>query len=215
MPYIYKITNKSNEKSYIGMTLRTIQKRWSEHLEDSKKETKQHRPLYSAIKKYGEENFIIEEIEECFDEKIIAEREKYWIEYFGTFKNGYNATIGGDGKPYIDYDLVVLNYNELKSCKKVAELMNILPDTVSAILKVRNVSKVSKSENQKDYKKSVKMFSLNNEFINSFESLKAASNYLIENKLTNCKVTTGAYHISEVCNKKRKTFAKFIWRFAE
>lgn len=29
---------------------------------------------------------------------IPEEREKYWIEYFGSFKNGYNATIGGDGK---------------------------------------------------------------------------------------------------------------------
>ena len=43
------------------------------------------------------------------------EREKYWIEYYGSFKNGYNATVGGDGKPYIDYDLVVATYRELKN----------------------------------------------------------------------------------------------------
>lgn len=29
---------------------------------------------------------------------IPEEREKYWIEYFDSFRNGYNATMGGDGK---------------------------------------------------------------------------------------------------------------------
>lgn len=47
------------------------------------------------MKEYGIENFSVETLEET--EKP-EEREKYWIEYFGSFKNGYNATIGGDGK---------------------------------------------------------------------------------------------------------------------
>ena len=34
-------------------------------------------------------------------EILLNEREKYWIEYYGSFKNGYNATLGGDGKAYI------------------------------------------------------------------------------------------------------------------
>ena len=39
--------------------------------------------------------------------------------------------------------------------------------------------------------------------------------YLIDNKLTNCKLTTIRYHISEVCHGKRKTAAKFIWKLSE
>lgn len=53
------------------------------------------RPLYQAMKEYGIENFSVETLEETENPE---EREKYWIEYFSSFKNGYNATIGGDGK---------------------------------------------------------------------------------------------------------------------
>lgn len=63
------------------------------------------------MRKYGAENFTIEEIEKTDNPE---DRERYWIEYFSSFKNGYNATIGGDGRPYIDYDLVVATYKELK-----------------------------------------------------------------------------------------------------
>ena len=80
--------------------------------------TNKNRPLYRAFQKYGIENFSIETIEETNNPN---EREKYWIEYYGSFKNGYNATIGGDGKPYIDYDLVVATYKEIMNMEKVAE----------------------------------------------------------------------------------------------
>ena len=32
MPYIYKITNKINNKIYIGKTLDTIENRWKSHI---------------------------------------------------------------------------------------------------------------------------------------------------------------------------------------
>jgi hypothetical protein len=40
MPYIYKITNKINNKLYIGKTMLSIEKRWQEHLRDYNKESK-------------------------------------------------------------------------------------------------------------------------------------------------------------------------------
>jgi hypothetical protein len=54
------------------------------------------------MKKYGKEHFFIELIEECPIEKL-NEREQYWIAKKDTYHNGYNATIGGDGKRLIDY----------------------------------------------------------------------------------------------------------------
>lgn len=93
MSFIYKITNIVNGKVYIGKTNRTIEERFKEHCQKSTINSYEKRPLYSAMKKYGIENFIIEQIEEC-SLSVVDEREKYWIEYFGSFKYGYNATKG-------------------------------------------------------------------------------------------------------------------------
>ena len=139
MPYIYKITNDINGKIYIGKTMNSIEKRWKEHCNDYQKKRYEKRPLYSAMNKYGLKHFHIEQIEKCND-KDINEREKYWIEYYGSFKNGYNATTGGDGKSYIDYDLVVALYKKNQNMSEVAKKLNILPETVIKILKCKNIS---------------------------------------------------------------------------
>ena len=104
MGYIYKITNDINDKVYIGKTEFDIEKRFQEHCRDALKDRNEKRPLYNAMNKYGIEHFKIEEIEQCND---IENREKYWIEYYDSYNNGYNATLGGDGKTLINYDLVV------------------------------------------------------------------------------------------------------------
>ena len=92
---IYKITNKENGLIYIGCTINTLDKRFGEHL--SRCLTSTHKSkLYNSMKKYGQENFIIELIEEC-DLNIIYETEKKYIEQYDSYNNGLNSTIGGEG----------------------------------------------------------------------------------------------------------------------
>lgn len=215
MPYIYKITNNLNGKIYIGKTLFSIEKRWKEHCKDFKEKDKEKRPLYLAMKKYGIQNFSIAVVEEC-DEKIINEREKYWIEYYGSFKNGYNATLGGDGAHYIDYDLVAATYQQIQNVKETARLCNIDPSTVSRILKIKNIVVKTSAEVIKDtYSIPVHMFSLENEYLKTFASSRDAAKFLIDNSYTNCKLTTIRQHISEVCKGKRKSAAKFKWKYTK
>ena len=111
MAYIYKITNTINNKLYIGKTVNTIEKRFNQHKNESKTERSKKRPLYRAINKYGIENFEIEIIEEC-NYDILNEREIYWINYYDTYNNGYNATLGGDGTITIDYKKVLDIWNK-------------------------------------------------------------------------------------------------------
>lgn len=209
MPYIYKITNKINGKMYIGKTIFTVEQRWKEHQKDFRRRDFEKRPLYSAIKKYGIENFSIEEVEECPIE-ILSEREKYWIEYYGSFKNGYNATIGGDGKQYVDYDLVVANYKKLKNQTKVAELMKISTDTVFNALKTKKERILTQQEiqvNERGY--IIYQYDKENNYLKSFPSARAAAREVNNNN------SDGASHILDVCKGKRKTAYGYIWKFKE
>ncbi len=208
MPYIYKITNKINDKVYIGKTLNSIQKRWREHLIDSKKRKCEKRPLYSAINKYGEENFEIEQIEECSHD-ILNERECHWIEYYGSFKNGYNTTIGGDGKPYLDYDLIYNTYLKTKNMKQTSILCNCSVDSVRKILEIYGITKEERIKNQQNSNKVsghpvAKIDKYTNEIIAVYESVSAAGK---ENPKANRQ------HISKVCKGKRKTAGGYKWQY--
>ena len=206
MAYIYQITNQINGKIYIGKTERTIQERWREHCEDYLRERCYDRPLYRAMRKYGLSNFTIELLEETDNPE---EREIFWIEQKGSFKHGYNATMGGDGKKYIDYDLVVATYKNSGIIKETAKILGICEDTVHKILKQKDISIKPTSEiNKEKFGKMVSMYSLNDEYIRTFISLQEAATYMVENKLTGCKHSTIRTHISEVCRGKRKTAAK-------
>lgn len=213
MAYIYQITNDINDKIYIGKTEFSIEKRFKEHCKDAFRKRNEKRPLYSAIRKYGIEHFHIELIEETDNPE---EREIYWIEQKRSFKYGYNATLGGDGKRYIDYDLVIATYKEIGIMKDTALALNISEDTVSRILHQNNISIYSiKDINTKKAGKITNMYSLDGEFLRSFPSTNEAARYMVKNHLTGCKHTTIKQHITEVCTGRRKTAAKYKWKYSD
>jgi len=92
---IYKITNKINNKVYIGCTVNSLEKRFYEHLYRCFK-TDYKSKLYNSIKKYGVENFEISLIEECDVSNIYEIEKKYIVEY-DSYENGMNSTFGGEG----------------------------------------------------------------------------------------------------------------------
>jgi len=88
---IYLITNSKNKKKYVGITKFSIEERFSQH-------SKRGFILTEAIKKYGEQNFSIELIEEVESAERAYELEQYYIKKYNTkVPNGYNLTDGGDG----------------------------------------------------------------------------------------------------------------------
>jgi group I intron endonuclease len=211
MSYIYQITNIVNGKQYIGKTEGTIEERWKQHCKSYKRINCEKRPLYSAMKKYGLDSFVIIKLEECLPQDS-NEKEKYWIEILGTFKKGYNATIGGDGALFIDYDLVVENYKHLKNQTSVAELMNITTDSVRKILKIKHISILTSKEVNINRANTINMFDKNNKFIRSFASAKDVGRFLIiNNNYTQANLTSISTNVGRVCKGKRKTCMGFIW----
>lgn len=100
--FIYKITNRQNGKVYIGQTTSSIGARWGGHCSEARvalRDQVHTVPLNNAINKYGEDNFVLEGIEEVSIDDLDT-REIFWIrEYDSCILNGstkgYNATWGG------------------------------------------------------------------------------------------------------------------------
>lgn len=94
MHKLYLITNKVNEKLYIGITKLSINDRWKKHRKDS---INPKYPLQRAIKKYGEDNFAISTLVISDSRKYISSLEEPAIIAFNSRKFGYNVALGGYG----------------------------------------------------------------------------------------------------------------------
>lgn len=101
--YIYKVTNTINKKIYIGQTMISIRVRWNRHKNHAIKPNRNdyNVKFHRAIRKYGAENFLVEQLEtfeaETKEELLILlnESEIKYIKQYNSFYNGYNSTLGG------------------------------------------------------------------------------------------------------------------------
>lgn len=94
--HCYVITNKINNKKYIGQTkLKDPTKRWKYgHLHSLNNES----ILYRAMRKYGVHNFTFEVIACCKNIKTLNQLERQLIKQYNTYNGwGYNMTEGGEG----------------------------------------------------------------------------------------------------------------------
>lgn len=133
---IYKITNKLNGKSYIGQST-DIERRWREH---HYRYWNNDNVIYMAFRKYGIENFDFSIIEECSTQELNL-REEYWINYYDSYYNGYNETVGGDGSSGNSIKLskdsilqiIDLLLNSDLAQREIAKRFNVTDETISEI----------------------------------------------------------------------------------
>ena len=97
--YIYKITNLTNNKVYIGQTI-DFNKRKQEHINALKAKRHRNIHLQSAWEKYGQDSFkfdLLETLTDCTNDELTF-REQYWIDYYGGLnsKNTYNKREAGN-----------------------------------------------------------------------------------------------------------------------
>ena len=206
MPYIYKITNIKNQKSYIGKTsLANPQERWKEHQNEARRGKSNHRAIYRALNKYGIENFTFEILEET---NLPNEREQFYILFFDTYHNGYNETLGGDGTAYLNLSEqeVCKYYLKCKAMEETARHFHCSRGTVSNILYKYNIPRFSLSETNSAMstsKKTVAKLDKNTqEILEVYESIAEAE------RKNQCNG-----HIVHVCQGKRKTAGGFSWRY--
>lgn len=129
---IYIIRNTINDKVYIGQTTQTIGIRFTNHKMASR--TEEDTKFYRAIRKYGEDKFYPELLEEVEIENL-NDRERYWIKYYDSYYNGYNSTLGGDQPYRINYYKVKELWDNGMYVTEIAKTMGHERDAISRILK--------------------------------------------------------------------------------
>ena len=92
---IYRITNITNGKVYIGQTTQGLRQRKMEHICRFNLGKRDHK-IYLAMRKYGIENFKFEALCNVFDREQLNDLEKFFIKKYNSFNKGYNMTVGGD-----------------------------------------------------------------------------------------------------------------------
>lgn len=138
---IYIIRNTINSKVYIWQTKVSLKLRFQNHLSAAR--NGKDYVIGKAIRKYGEENFYIELLEECTIEEL-NERERYWISYFNSTDNkfGYNISIGGNvirTTKELDSNLIINMFNSGIPAYKIAKILHTGVPNITNLLKESNI----------------------------------------------------------------------------
>lgn len=220
---IYKITNLKNNLVYIGQSI-NIHERWKYYY----RKDVSNPELKEDIDNLGLEYFKFEIIEPCTLEEL-DEKEKYWINYYDSYNNGYNNTSGGSGNkeniiteqciPVYEYDLEGNFIKEYCSIASAARAKNL-----------KSGSDISRCAAYKDphhqsggsmwryiYEEKIEPYAINytgmnvyaydintREFVKAYQSMVDAGKQLTGKRQP---------HITDVCNGKRKSCAGFIWAY--
>lgn len=230
--YIYCITNKINNKKYVGQTIRTIKVRWSCHQSESKN-LEDNTIFHRAIRKYGSSNFEVMELEhiEC-NNKIdlknqLNQLEIIYIKKLNTLNpNGYNLTYGGDSsssvrkRKVVQANIVGEIINTFESIAEATRYIGYGECGLSSVL--GNFTNMALGYywfyydelNKKDIKdgiihniydnfKYIVQYNLEGEYLNHYYTLLEAS--------SSSNISTS--RISQCCNGNRKKANGFQWKY--
>lgn len=103
MPWtIYCHTHIESGRRYVGLTVRSMERRWSQHVIQSRstKNGRWHFP--NAVRKYGPQAFSHGVLEVCETLEQANVREDYWIDFYDTRnpERGFNLAKGGQHTPH-------------------------------------------------------------------------------------------------------------------
>ena len=160
-------------------------------------------PIHKAMLKYGIDSFSITQIEECDNEKL-NEREQYWIAYYDTYKNGYNATLGGDGAIKFNQEQMAELWNEGKTVAKICDLTGAERHTVSKILNLYGIT--TQQQKERSSGRPVLQYTLDGNFIKRYSSLTLATQSMGKDNISN---------IRSCCNKIGTSAYNYLWKYED
>ncbi len=198
---VYVHTNIENGKRYVGITSRINPEiRWR-----NGRGYNENPHFKKAIDKYGWDGFTHEVLLDGLtgDNAKAMERELIALWNTQNPKFGYNMTSGGDGTP--DYHPSVETRKKLSFTRMRENLSSETRKRKSDAMHNRILSDEHKRKIGEGNSKPIDMFDKSGNFIKSFDSATAAEKEL--------KISHS--HISQCCNKSRKSAGGYVWKFAQ
>ena len=129
---IYCVICLPNEKWYFGQTIRSVNERFAQHILSAQRGS-DHK-FHRAIRKYGEENFLVEEVltVSAPTKEILKKKLDYvemrLIKRFNTKIDGYNSTDGGEGLVNLSEESLAKISKALKGRKFSDETLKRMSD---------------------------------------------------------------------------------------
>ena len=153
---------------------------------------------------------------------IFCVKEKFfWIDFYNSYKEGYNATIGGEGTPLYNYKKIEQLLKEGKLTNEICKEMGCCKDVVHKVSKQSGIPlnlPINRNKLQQEMMKSkiaVNQYDKKENFIQSFNSYADAPRWLESNGYVQGHLNGVRTKIGQVCKGERKTAYKFIWKIAE
>ena len=238
---VYLITNKINNKKYVGITRVSVKSRLKRHFAYRTKEQCSTKFNY-AVLKYGVDNFDVTILETDVSQDIASERERYYISLYDSYENGYNSTIGGNGTVgYIFTDEVrkkmsnSWNRDKVITEKRNRKISNALKGVPKSFLHKQKLSQNKKNyykthenafkgkkhtiESKLKMRNSSSIYSVQmlnrttEEVICTFETMMDACEWIKKEQQRTTPLNTIRYRISEFIRGKRSDGSHAIYGY--
>lgn len=197
---VYCYTGKNNKK-YIGMTHFSLDQRAGKN--GYKYMRERNSKFGNAIKKYGFDFFTSEILEENLTFEQACEKEKYYINYYDSYKNGYNTTLGGEGNSRFDLEEIYNLWKQGKSHQEIIKEVGCSDITIQRALDSFNIEEIERIRCQagRYHIQKVYQYDLEGNFIQEYESYSEAGRQL---NIPHC-------NIIKCIRGKRKSAGGFQW----
>ncbi|WP_288981789.1 GIY-YIG nuclease family protein [uncultured Flavobacterium sp.] len=214
---IYKATNITNGKVYIGQTARSLARRKIEHINQARNNSRSCKYFHAALIKYGFENFTWDVLFTTDDLQILNTKEVEFIQEYNSFgDNGYNLCIGGNSNTGYKHSFETIakmkqrrHTESSKDKLRLAHSGKVLSEITKN--KIRQINLGKKANSDTKLKMSISQKNKGTKHVLCIELNEVFSSLTAAAEKLNLSIS----HISRVCNGKRQSTGGYSFKFVD
>lgn len=195
---IYKITNISNGKVYVGSAVK-LTRRFNDHKNQLIGHRHANKYLQNSWNKYGQESFIFEIIEFVDELELLIQREQFWIDCLNVIDNKIGYNISPTAGSTLGYKQ---SEETLEKKSKIMKMYfeNITPE--QAEKRSLNISKSKLAKNHRMSDETRRKMSIAKKGKNTGKRPKEVGEKISESKMGHTFTPLGSEHPKSIYNEE-------------